>query len=117
MIKRIVILLILISCKTTKQSETEILSRSTPVIAVPYVIKWIAKNETFVVSYRIQKSKNNKNWTTIGEAIKPVLTQDSSVYNITLPKTSIANYYRVLATMKKGTFNTLSIYLINTNSK
>lgn len=113
--KYAIILLGLISCKTTQPTQPVIAVR--PVVTTPYVATWVCKHENFVISYKLQKNKTNgtAGWTTI--ATFTPKNKDSAVYTFTLPKTGIANYYRVSATMKKGTYTTLSIFLSNTNLK
>lgn len=116
MIKYISILLIFFSCKTV-QPIVNNAARSN-IVAIPYVVTWVCKNEKFVLNYKLQKNKtNNKSgWTTIGTVL-PKNLPDSNKYTYILPKTSIANYYRVIANCTKGTFNTTSIYLLNTTIK
>lgn len=117
MIRYAIIFLILVSCKTAKPVVTNS-ARSNVVASVPYTATWICKNEMFVVNYKLQKNKTNgkSGWVTIATFL-PKNLLDSSKYTYALPKTSIANYYRVLANCVKGTYTTLSIFLSNTNLK
>lgn len=111
MIKKAVILLILLSCKATQ--PTAIFQLRSSLTYTPYSINWVSKNELFVLNYKVQKSKNNKNWVTVA-TISPKSMSDSNVYSYSLQKTSVAYYYKVLANCTKGTFNTASFFLANT---
>lgn len=131
MIRRIVILLILYSCSASKTSKPmdNTSARPSVIVYTPYVATWICENETFVQSYKLQKNRTQSvtGWSTIGQPILPKKLPNKNIYTLQLPKTSISNYYRVLATayvydtIKKkvvtGTFPTLSIFLSNTNLK
>ena len=81
---------------------------------VPYVFTWKTGNEFGVVNYKIQKSSNNKNWSTIGGAILPSLRPDSNIYQVNLPNTKIAYYYRLYITMVNGSYNSDPVYLKTT---
>lgn len=111
MIKRVGILLILLSCKAIQPSA--IFQLRSSISYTPYKINWVSKNELFVINYRAQRSKNNKTWSTIA-TILPKSMSDSNAYSYPLAKTSASYYYRVLANCTKGTFNTPSFFLTNT---
>lgn len=112
MIKRIAILLILLSCKATQ--PTAIFQLRSSLTYTPYSINWVSKNELFVLNYQVQRSRNNRNWSTIKPLVYPKSMSDSNVYTYPLPKTSVSYYYKVVANCSKGTFNTASFFLTNT---
>lgn len=123
-----IILLGLISCKTAQPTQPVVAGRGV-VATKPYVATWVCENESWVQNYKLQKNKSNNasGWTTIGIPIVPKYNTQKNTYTYTLPKTSIPNYYRVIATgtlydyIKKKlvtvVFPTLSIFLSNTNLK
>lgn len=100
-----------------------------PPIALPkkYIVTWKSVGgEQGVVSYQVQKSKNNRSWTAIKPVVLPRFQNDSNVYHFLLPTTSVANYYKITATVKiktqKGFKDTVytaapTRYLPNTNAK
>lgn len=122
-----IILLGLISCKTAQLTQNTASKPS--IVSTPFVAVWICKQESWVQNYKVQKNKttNKSGWTTLGQPIIPKFNKDSSIYTYQLPKTSLPNYYRVLATgliydyVKKKivtvTFNTDLIFLSTTNLK
>lgn len=116
----IILLSVLISCATTKPPIGE---RPIPIPYVPYIVTWKCKPYEYgVISYKLQKSTNNKSWTTV-TTIPPKNLPDSNIYTYTLPKTSTANYWRIYITMKKPPkikqtdYITDSKYLPNTNAQ
>lgn len=113
--KKFLLILIFISCKT---AQPPVVEESRPsVTQKAYIAYWKSKGYEYgLVNYKIQKSKNNKNWVTI-DTIAPKKLPDSNTYKFTLPKTGIPNYYRIIATMIKGTFTLDTKFLQNTNVK
>lgn len=113
--KKCLLLIILISCKTVKPV---IIDEARPSATNAYMTYWKSKGHEYgVVNYKIQRSRNNKTWTTLS-TIPPKFLPDSNTYIFTLPKTSLSNYYRLIATMLNNkTFTLDTKYLSNTNAK
>lgn len=113
--KKCLLLIILISCKTIKPVIIDEAKTST---STSYLTYWKSKGYEYgVVNYKIQKSRTGKgSWTTLPSGtFQPKHLPDSNTYIFTLPKTSLANYYRILATMlNKQTFTLDTKYLSTT---
>lgn len=80
---------------------------------VPYTFNWKSNSEFGVVSYKVQRSSNNRNWSTLTN-ILPKFKPDSNVYLINLPNTRSGYYYRIVAVMHSSNYTANSIYLKTT---
>lgn len=66
--------------------------------------------ELGTVSYKVQQSTNNHNWTTITQ-ILPRYLPDSNLYIIQLPNPTTSRYYRIIAVMQSSQYIGSTIYI------
>lgn len=67
--------------------------------------QWETASEKYVINYEVQKSVDNKNWTSF-QKIQPI-NKDTNYYICSLPL--MTNYYRVKANMINGVYFTKTI--------
>lgn len=78
----------------------------------PYIYNWITiPKEPNVINYKIQQSINSSNWTTITTINPQKIPDNNNNYSFKLPQPTYSRYYRILATMTKGTYTTTPIFV------
>ena len=88
-----------------------------PPTYVPYVIYFKTNAEIGVVSYKIQRSTNNKTWSQIGLPFLPIQQRDSNWYQVILPNTKTAYYYRQVSVMTGGGVYNSNPFYFKTTAK
>lgn len=112
------IILMLVSCSVSKPPVVipvpplDNKPKPPSVKAAPYIYNWITiPKEPNVINYKIQQSINSSNWTTITTINPQKIPDNNNNYSFKLPQPTYSRYYRILATMTKGTYTTTPIFV------